>query len=211
VDRVYANIIEYNQNMFKNEIDLPEWVNTRHILSPSWRELGKILEGIDRETACFEIGSGVGDILAILAGYGFKNIAGIEMDNRLSKLANQKLFDLYGIDGAVKTGKYPCTIMPKPELLIQLNCVYAETSESSSDYLKKLSDWQRYNGAPQTYLVELIDSSFTAPHEAYSDIVRVGYKDVQAAFSGYDVKRSSTFVYPNNSSSKFIYTIRKRD
>ncbi len=211
MDRVFSKIIEYNQNLLKNGIALPKWVNMQPVLSPTWREFGKILRGIDRNTACFEIGSGVGDILAILTGFGFKNITGIEVDNGLSNIANKKMYDLYGIDGTVKTGKYPCAIKPKPELLIQLNCVYAEESESSSDYLKKLSVWQKYNGVPKTYLVELIDTSFTAPHEAYSDTVRVSCEDVHKAFPEYDVNRSSTFVFPKNSSSKFIYTIRKRD
>ncbi|HPQ72067.1 MAG TPA: hypothetical protein PKW95_23300 [bacterium] len=207
MDRFYSELNAYNRRLVETGVSLPQWVPVDNNISPTWRAISTSLKGLNRDESCFEIGSGVGDIMAILAAHGFRNIHGIEREDWLVRLANQKLMDLFGVDNAVIHGTYPTKLTFMPTLLIQVNCIYRAGKETCQDYISRLQRWHSFNGIPHNFLVELIDGTFTAPHPAFPPEVRVHEECVRKAFLGFNVSSQPTYVFPQNTASKRLYSI----
>ena len=201
----YPLLKQYNSDN-ANEA-LPEWTKIYSETTPPvyWNVLKNILNNQSKESSVFEIGSGAGDILALILSLGFKNVAGIEQDLFLTDVANKKLEYFFNRKETVVHGKYPLKIS-KPNILIQVNCVYFENVFSKEDYLMQLKSFYQ-NANPDYFLLEVIDSSFIAESKAFPNFVRLSEKNIQDTFTDKTIDSFKTYEYPINTSSKRLYLI----
>ena len=77
MDEFYPLLKQYNSDN-ANEA-LPEWTKIYSETTPPvyWNVLKNILNNQSKESSVFEIGSGAGDILALILSLGFQNVGGI--------------------------------------------------------------------------------------------------------------------------------------
>ena len=167
--------------------------------------LKNILNDYPKSYSIFEIGSGAGDLLALILSMGFENVTGIEQDIFLTGIANKKLDHFFKRKDTVVNGIYPTNIS-KPNILIQVNCVYFENIFSKEDYLNQLASFYQ-NANPDYFLLEVIDISFTADSKAFPNFVRLSKKNLQDIFTGKKINSFKTYEYPINTSSKRLYLI----
>lgn len=172
-----------------------------------WRTIADIAKHWPRDFYCVEIGSGLGDVLALLLHLGFSNVCGFERDARLAEAANQKLAALFGRSSCVVAGDYPVKLAQRPKVLLQVNCCYMDGVVARADFVDRLRRWYSYNGVPDVYLLEVVDASFRATHASFPMQLRLGEADVQGAFPGCRLERHLTYTYPQNTSTKYLYEI----
>lgn len=205
MDEFYTLLKQYNSEN-ANEA-LPEWTKIYSESTPPvyWNILKNILNEYSKSSSVFEIGSGAGDLLALILSLGFDNVAGVEKDLFLSEFANKKLEHFFNRKETVVHGEYPISIS-KPNILIQVNCVYFENIFSKEDYLIQLKSFYQ-NASPDYFLLEVIDSSFIAESKAFPDFVRLSEKNIQDTFIDKTIDSFKTYEYPINTSSKRLYLI----
>ena len=205
MDEFYTLLKQYNSDN-SNEA-LPDWTKIYSESTPPvyWTVLKNILNNYSRNNSVFEIGAGAGDILALILNLGFQNVVGIEKDLFLTGIANKKLEHFFKRKATVVHGKYPMSIS-KPNILIQVNCVYFENIFSKEDYLNQLKSFYQ-NASPDYFLLEVIDSSFIAESKAFPNFVRLSEKNIQDTFPGKTIDSFKTYEYPINTSSKRLYLI----
>ena len=172
-----------------------------------WQILSIILRNYPKSYSIFEIGSGIGDVLALLRYLGFVNIKGIERDDYLAKIANQKLSDLFALKEIVLSGIYPISI-PSPDILLQVNCVYFEGVSTKQEFIEQLLKFYE-NAQPKVYIVEVIDSTYNVDSKIFPFFVRLAPEDIYAAFKGLNIKSFLTYQYPKNTSTKRLYIIER--
>ena len=205
MDEFYTLLNKYN-SVNANEA-LPEWTKIYSETMPPvyWNVLKDILNSYSKESSVFEIGSGAGDILALIMSLGFKNVTVIEQDLFLTEIANKKLDYFFKRKNTVFHGKYPITIS-KPNILIQVNCVYFENIFCKEDYLIQLKSFYQ-NANPDYFLLEVIDCSFMEESKAFPNFVRVSENNIKDTFKGKTIESFNTYQYPTNTSSKRLYLI----
>ena len=205
MDEFYTLLKKYNSD--KTNKELPEWTKIYSESTPPvyWNVLKNILNSQSKSSSVFEIGSGAGDLLALILSLGFENVAGIEQDLFLTSVANKKLDYFFKKKDIVVHGKYPISIA-KPNILIQVNCVYSENIVSKEDYLIQLKSFYQ-NANPDYFILEVIDSSFEAASKAFPNFVRLSEKNIQDTFTDKTIESFKTYEYPINTSSKRLYLI----
>jgi SAM-dependent methyltransferase len=171
-----------------------------------WVRLAEILSQYPKSYSVFEIGSGLGDVLALIHLLGFEKVAGIERVEKLATIGNQKLLNLFNSKDII-IGEYPIKL-ENIDVLIQINCVYFEGLFSKQAYINQI--WQFYKNAnPKHFLLEVIDSSFTEQSNTFPDFVRLSEEEIYKAFSGLKISSFLTYQFPKNSSTKRLYIISK--
>lgn len=170
-----------------------------------WQILSTILQKYPKSYSIFEIGSGIGDVLALLIYLGFANIQGIERDDYLAKIANKKLSDLFALNELIFSGNYPISI-PSPDILLQINCVYFEGVSTKQEFIQQLLKFYE-NAQPKVYIVEVIDSTYNVDSNIFPFFVRLSPEDIYEAFKGLNIKSFLTYQYPKNTSTKRLYII----
>lgn len=205
MEEFYSLLRSYNKT-FDSE-NLPQW--TKIYLEPSppvyWTILSHLLNNYSNEKAIFEIGSGTGDILALIRGKGFINVFGIESDKQLADIANKKIEYFFQIPKTVINDKYPITIT-KPDILIQVNCVFFENICNKYEYLELLKTYYQ-NAKPDIYFLEVIDSTYAESTATFPEYVRLSEKDIQNTFQNKRIESQLTYQFPKNTSSKRLYVI----
>lgn len=205
MDEFYPLLKQYNT---ANGIEgLPEWTKIYSESSPPvyWNVLKQILNSQSMRASVFEIGSGAGDLLALILSLGFENVSGIEQDPFLTSVANRKLEYFFKRKDIVFHGKYPISII-RPNILIQINCIYSDNLVSKEDYLSLLKSFYQ-NANPDIYILEVIDNSFEAESKAFPYFVRLSEKNIQETFAGKKIESFMTYKYPFNTSTKRLYLI----
>lgn len=205
MEEFYPLLRKYNEAN-ANEM-LPEWTKIFLESNPPvyWNVLSKLLNNFSKDKSVFEIGSGTGDILALIRSLGFKNVTGIEYDTQLAKRANKKIEYFFQEQNTIIHDRYPLAI-PRPNILIQVNCVYFENIFSKSDYLNRLKSFY-LNAMPDYYFLEVVDDSFTEHSKAFPDFVRLSQADIQATFADKSFESFITYQFPKNTSTKRLYLI----
>lgn len=205
MEEFYTLLKQYNSEN-TNEA-LPEWTKIYSESKPPvyWNVLSTILNCYSKSSSIFEIGSGAGDLLALIFSLGFKNVKGIEQDLVLAGIANKKLNHFFKRKDTVIHGRYPISIS-KPNILIQVNCVYFENIFSKADYLIQLKSFYQ-NANPDYFILEVIDDSFIGESKAFPNFVRLSEKNIQDTFTGKTIDSFKTYEYPINTSSKRLYLI----
>ena len=208
MEEFYSLLIRpYKQALSQTQEPRPDRILAYHDpeLPAYWNVLASELTRYDCDSTIFEIGSGFGDVLALTHFLGFKNARGMEMDEHLVQIANQKLRSLFGFNEGVMLGRYPTSI-PSPDILLQINCVYFEGMSTKEEFLNQLVSFYQA-ASPRHYIVEVIDDSFRQPSQVFPPFVRLSEEDMQHAFQGLRIRSVLTYQFPANTSTKRLYII----
>lgn len=169
------------------------------------------LSKLDRNLSIIEVGSGYGDVVAMLIYLGFKNIIGIERDKTACAIANKKLQSLFNTNKAyIKCEEYPVKLNANPDIYIQINNVYVDAISSKKEYLERNKEWVHYNGTPKYVYIEFIDESFKQYSKHYPAFIRLSSEEVEQLFYGNEVNSFKTYEFPVNTSSKCLYEVKTK-
>lgn len=193
-------------NLRLDYADLPQWTKIFTEIEPPiyWVRLAEILSQYPKSYSVFEIGSGLGDVLALLHFLGFEKVSGIEKVEKLATVGNQKLLNLFNSKDII-IGEYPIKLK-NIDVLLQVNCVYFEGIFTKQAYISQIIQFYE-NTNPKHFLLEVIDSSFTEYSTIFPDFVRLSEEDIYKAFSGLKISSHLTYQVPKNSSTKRLYII----
>lgn len=212
MEQFYRVLRRYNLQRNRTESE-PEWTRIYEADRPPpyWTKVGEALCDWPRRHLCIEIGSGVGDILALLLHLGFQNVLGLERDANLAKAAKSKLEALFGRPDVVLTAEYPIRLASRPNVLLQVNCMYTDGMADKGLLLERLRSWHCFNGVPDLYLLEVVDASFEETHAAFPLHIRFAENEIAEAFRGFRIEACETYSYPRNSTTKRLYAIALHD
>lgn len=187
-----------------------EWPNMYKQNKPPiyWEVLSEVMKGYDRKCRCLEIGSGAGDILALLFAMNYTDTYGVERDPYLVEIANKKLKTLFGIEKRCIEGEFPNCTIPDIEILIMVNCVYWENVWTKEDYIRKIQQFYEVCKKPAVFILEVIDD-VDNQSDVYPQQVRLQEDDVKDMFGACKITKVNTYRYPQNTSSKCLYIIEK--
>lgn len=204
MEEFYTLLKEYNLGL--DYADLPQWAKIFTETQPPiyWVKLAEILSQYPKSYSVFEIGSGLGDVLALLHFLGFKKVVGIEKVDELANVGNQKLLNLFKSKNII-IGEYPVKLQ-NIDVLIQVNCVYFEGLLTKQAYINQIRLFYE-NVNPKYFLLEVIDSSFTEHSTIFPDFVRLSEEDINEVFNGLKISSCLTYQFPKNSSTKRLYII----
>lgn len=190
--------------------DLPQWTRIFTEVEPPiyWLRLAEILSQYPESYSVFEIGSGLGDVLALLHFLGFDKVSGIERIGKLANIGNQKLLNLFNSEDII-IGEYPIKIK-NIDVLVQVNCVYFEGLSTKEGYLSQIRHFYD-NANPKHYLLEVIDNSFMQYSKVFPDFVKISEEDIYKVFSGFKISSYLTYKYPKNTSTKRLYVISQNN
>lgn len=211
MEEFYQLLRKYNYDYSLKSKDLPAWfLQFTEPEPPSyWKTVFDILYKQDRNKSIVEIGSGFGNITALLHFIGFQKIISFERSEKLAEATKQKIHDLFGKKAEVINRSYPQPLDFIPDILIQVNCVYAENISRKREYINQIKNTYEANGKPRIFIVEFIDSNFKMKHIDYPEFVRLNELEVSEIFPDCKIESFETYKFPVNKTSKRIYVICK--
>lgn len=209
MDKFYKRLSLYNSNLTKKEPSLPEWFLQYTSPKPPlyWRVVGQMLHDEDRSQRIVEVGAGCGDVTALLCWMGFEKVTAIERDPRLVKIVLDKLDSLGESDVVVLNALYPIKLDFKPDIIVQVNCIYSDRCIDKESFLKSVLESYEYNGIPKVFLFEAIDESYIGDNPTFPAFVRIGLKDIKKLFPNCKIYKQTTYLYPTNRVTKVMYKI----
>lgn len=172
-----------------------------------WTIVFRELELQDRNSKIIEVGCGQGDVTSILCYLRFNYIKAYEQDEQMARIAIKKIQDLFERDGIVVCNKYPQR-QEVADILIIVNCVYAENCRTKEDYTKLLLSYYDYAGKPKLLLLEVIDPEYDVPDNNFPYCVRLDENDIYSMFPKAHIHSYQTYRYPINKRTKKLYVIQ---
>lgn len=109
----------------------------------------------------------------------------------------------------VNNQDYPGAAFYESDLLLMVNCAYADLADSKDEYMTLMLDYYNHAGKPQYFIMEVIDSSYTQDNAQFPKHIRLSKEDVESMFPGYKISSWETYKYPTNKKSKTLYLIEK--
>ena len=174
-----------------------------------WETVYNILHKMDKSLSVLEIGAGQGDVTSILCYLGFTKITSYERDKEMAKVAISKIQSLFQRTNVIINADFPNS-RHTSDVLVIVNCVYADGATNKLEYKDKLKSFYEYAGFPKTVLLEVIDSSYTQPNPDFPYLVRLSQEDIYDIFPIEIIESYETYHYPINKTTKFLYHIRTR-
>lgn len=211
MERLHRTLREYNQTQVPLRTNaLPSWRNIYLQEKPPayWTAVSRILLDIPKDHSVLEIGSGLGDVTALILCLGFEGVLGLEKDANLAAIANEKMENLFNWKNVVLNQEYPIKTATTPDVLIQVNCIYADQLGSKKEFLERLRNWYEINGTPKYYILEVVDETFDKPHQDFPPMVRTSSTEIRALFPDCAIESIPTYTYPENKSIKTLYIIK---
>lgn len=175
-----------------------------------WEIVYSILQLLDKNSRVLEIGCGLGDITAILCYLGFKHITSLEKDEQISRAAQRRIVDMFGMNGVVRNENYPSNKQYTADILILVNCVYADQLKTKREYMDLIQKYYVCSGSPNHFLMEVIDSSYAEKNSEFPEYIRLSRQDVEGLFRNCKIRSWETYKYPHNSKSKTLYLIERQ-
>ena len=199
--------MEYNR---RHESDGPNW-HRQFCLCPFTRYWSVVYDMLflkQRDLSVAEVGCGFGDVVAIPLYLGYANVVAFERDEELAFRANRKLASLFSrrVVFAADAHQAPCTV----DVLIMVNCVYADGVGSREGYLERLRALYERFGRPGTFIYEGVAFAPEGRRDVFPECVWVGSSDIMRTFPEAAVSEIETYRYPNNSSTKRIFNIERK-
>jgi protein-L-isoaspartate(D-aspartate) O-methyltransferase len=209
MENFYQLLKEYNIRFANDHSDISKWFYQYTEDTPPlyWRTVYDILHNQNTDFSITEIGAGYGDVTALLYYMGYRNIISFEMDKICCKYLKEKVWYLFGIEPKIINAQYPQKTEITPDILIQVNCVYAENLKSRQEYISQIKNFYETNGAPKMYLIEVIDGEYKEVNEIYPDYIRLNKSDVTFIFPYCKIQSYKTYQFPQNKTSKTLYSI----
>lgn len=175
-----------------------------------WEIVYSVLQSLDKNYRIIEVGCGLGDITAILCYLGFKDIIAFEKNRQIYFVAQRRLNDLFGRKDIILNENYPNGSSFTADVLILVNCAYADLAKTKQEYLELMKEYYVNAGYPKYHLMEVIDSSYTKKDDEFPEYIRLGYDDVKQLFPNSEIHSWETYKYPMNRKSKTLYLIVKK-
>jgi protein-L-isoaspartate(D-aspartate) O-methyltransferase len=111
----------------------------------------KASESLDKNLRVLEVGTGQGDITSIFCYLGFKDIISFRTRRRECHIANEKLKHLFSVDSVVRHESFPCSGQFNSDILVLVNCVYAEEIHSKEEYKEQIIKIYSSAGCPRIF------------------------------------------------------------
>lgn len=210
MEQFYEVLKEYNRSFVANVIDVPEWFlqYTEDVPPLYWKTVYEILKNEDKNQSIVEIGAGFGDITALLYFMGFRNIISFEYETNLISPIEDKIKYLFGIKPNIVNNTYPQKLSYKPDILIQVNCVYPIDITNKAEYLKQIRNFYEFNGVPVLYIFEHIDEIYSLVNEVFPKFIRLNNADISQLFPDCEIESYYTYKFPTNKTTKKICSIK---
>ena len=199
--------MEYNR---RHESDGSDW-HRQFCLRPFpryWSVVYDILVAKQRGLSVAEVGCGYGDVTAIPLYLGYANVVAFERDEGLAFRANQKFACLFS--RRVARAADARQAADAVDVLIMVNCVYADGVDSHEGYLERLRALYERFGRPSTFIYEGVTFAPEGRRDVFPECVWVNSSDIVRIFPETVVSEIETYRYPINSSTKRIFNIERR-
>lgn len=211
MERLQSLLRQYNLS-HKEDLMLAPWSKQycEEKFPKYWEIVYYILQLLDKNSRVLEIGCGLGDITAILCYLGFKQVTSLEKDELISRAAQRRIVDMFNMNGVVRNENYPNNKHYTVDILILVNCVYADQIKTKREYMDLIQKYYVCAGCPNHFLMEVIDSSFAEKNREFPEYIRLSPQDVKGLFRNYKISSWETYKYPQNSKSKTLYLIERQ-
>ena len=174
-----------------------------------WEIVYFILQTLDKSSKVLEIGCGLGDITAILCHLGFMHVTSFEKDKQICNVAQRRIAAMFNRNDIVQNENYPNNKQYTADILILVNCAYADMTRTKQEYLDLMQKYYVCAGSPKYFLMEVIDSSYTQKNEKFPEYIRLSLNDVKEIFPDCKICSWETYKYPTNRKSKTLYLIER--
>lgn len=210
MERLQVLLRQYNL-LHQDDFTLAPWSKqyTEKQFPKYWEIVYSILQSMDRNNKVLEVGCGLGDTTTILCYLGFKSIVSLEQNKHISTVAQRRINDMFGMKNIVIHEKFPNNRHYAADILILVNCAYADTTKTKRDYMNLLKKYYIYSDYPKYFLMEVIDASYTKDDEEFPMHIRLNQNDVKGLFPKCDISSWETYQYPTNRKSKTLYLIKR--
>ena len=138
---------------------------------------------------------------------GFKYVRAYEMDEQMCEIAIKKIEYLFGRRDIIVCNKYPQKY-ENAEILVLVNCAYADDCVTKNDYINKMLDLYIYAGKPKVFLLEVIDPEYDIPDDNFPYCIRLTENDIRDMFPQASIHWYQTYRYPINKRTKKLYVIQ---
>lgn len=97
MEELYKLLKAYNINHSQEQQSVP-WAKlfTKHQFPKYWRIVFEVLSKFEKNLRVIEVGCGLGDITAILCYLKYSQVVSYEKENKIAKLAQKKIYELFG-------------------------------------------------------------------------------------------------------------------
>lgn len=209
MDKLQELLTDYNRKLIKEE-SRNSWSNQycESSFPKYWYEVFKASESLDKNLRVLEVGTGQGDITSIFCYLGFKDIISFERDEETANIADVKLKHLFSVDSIVRHESFPSSGQFNSDILVLVNCVYADKIHSKEEYKEQIMKIYSSAGYPGIFLFEVIDSEYVIPDEIFPYYVRLSKDDILEMFPSSDISGIRTYQYPENKKTKTLYVIK---
>lgn len=210
MEQLQSLLRQYNIS-HKEDLSVAPWSKQycEKVFPKYWELVYFILKPINKDYKVLEIGCGLGDITAILCYLEFENVLAFEKDSKIAHVAQRRIFDMFSRKNVVQNEIYPNSHQYDADILILVNCAYADLAKTKQDYMALMQDYYIKAGSPKYYLMEVIDSSYTKEDMEFPRHIRMSYADVKSLFPNYKICSWETCKYPVNRKSKTLYLIER--
>lgn len=174
-----------------------------------WEIVFSILQTKDRNSRVIEVGSGLGAITSILCFLNYTYITSFEKDVELANCAEQRIKEMFHRENIVLPVEYPGEKTYNSDILILVNCAYAMNTSTKLDYLSKLRVFYECAGNPHSFILEVIDDSYSQLNDEFPMHIRLNRKDIYETFPNTLIKSWVSYKYPINEKSKTLYLIER--
>lgn len=207
MERLQQMLVQYNSTLPRESHN--SWsVQFFNSEFPSyWRIVYSLMSGIERNLHIVEIGCGQGDITSVLCYLGFTNIVAYERDLTQAQIAAEKIEALFHRNDVVKTVEYNGKTPEKADVMILVNCVYADGLTKKEEYLNQILTWYNTANRPKYLIMECIDDSYAEEDIVFPMCVRTNINDIVKLFPKSHIDIFPTYRYPTNKKSKNLYFI----
>lgn len=195
----------------KEELIFAPWSKQycENIFPKYWEIVYSLLTGLNRNSLVIEIGCGLGDVTAILCYLKFVHIMSFEKDDRISSLAQKRMYEMFGRRDIIRNEEFPNGHQYSADVLILVNCAYGNLVQTKQEYMDLMRKYYVSAGRPKYYLMEVIDSSYTKVDDEFPEHIRLSCSDIAKFFPDSDITSWQTYKYPVNKKSKTLYLIRR--
>lgn len=211
MEKLQSLLSQYN-NLHINQYHDAPWstIYCNSSFPKYWQFVYSFLESKSRSERILEVGTGLGDVVAIGCYLKFSSICGIERDKNLALLAQRKIKTLFGLDDIIHAYDFPGNRMWNADILIMVNCVYCEGINSKEEYLNRIKFFYNRASKPKCFIFESISSDYKEIDPVFPEQVRLRIDDVFETFSDCNVQCFDTYKFPQNKTSKKIFLIERR-
>lgn len=211
MEELQSLLINYNKS-HSDDFSVAPWSHQYSSLPfpKYWEVVYEIMQTIDRKERIIEIGCGLGDITSIFCHLGFEDIKSFEKNKDICMRAHRRMKDMFNRENIILNSEFPDKNSYKGNILILVNCAYADLAENKAEYLRLMKEYYSAAGTPHWFLMEVIDASYKEKNAEFPEYIRLSREDVVSLFPECKIKSWETYKYPFNQKSKTLYLIESR-